>query len=101
MLHRGKLALIGLPCSGRLSAAFHKYGDAPRAARRPPGKARGASISGMLVICFTQVTPTPCGGVVGDGRPAELSVCTEPVRRQRLVGQGGKTVCPGAGKSDG
>src|SRR5881392_3588723 len=27
-----------------LSAAFHKYGDAPRAARRPPRKARGARI---------------------------------------------------------
>src|SRR5436190_15747084 len=28
----------------RLSAAFHKYGDAPRAARRPPRKARGGRI---------------------------------------------------------
>src|SRR5947207_99716 len=27
-----------------LSAAFHKYGDAPRAARRPPRKARGGRI---------------------------------------------------------
>jgi hypothetical protein len=31
-----------------LSAAFHKYGDAPRAARRPPRKARGGRIPAVF-----------------------------------------------------
>src|SRR5881394_3725845 len=35
---------IGERVSPLLSAAFHKYGDAPRAARRPPRKARGGRI---------------------------------------------------------
>src|SRR5436190_11006566 len=40
-----------------LSAAFHKYGDAPRAARRPPRKARGGRIPRVLVMHLTQVAP--------------------------------------------
>src|SRR5438128_5843281 len=31
-----------------LSAAFHKYGDAPRAPRRPSRKARGGRIPGVF-----------------------------------------------------
>src|SRR5437762_11631409 len=37
-----------------LGAAFHKYGDAPRAARRPPRKARGARIPGVFDRRATQ-----------------------------------------------
>ena len=34
--------------ASQLSAASHKYGDAPRAARRPDGKARRLKISGIF-----------------------------------------------------
>jgi hypothetical protein len=37
----------GVSCL-KLSAAFHKDGDAPRAARRPDGKARRLRISGIF-----------------------------------------------------
>src|SRR5262245_40480662 len=37
-----------------LSAAFHDCGEAPRAARRPPGKAQGARISGICERRATQ-----------------------------------------------
>jgi hypothetical protein len=40
-----------------LSGPFHKYGDAPRAARRPPGKAREARISGIFERRATQPGP--------------------------------------------
>src|SRR5439155_7488721 len=36
------------------SAAFHKYGDAPRASRRPPRKARGGRIPGVFDRRATQ-----------------------------------------------
>src|SRR5436190_15488481 len=38
----------------RLSAAFHKYGEAPRAARRPSRKARGGRIPGVFDRRATQ-----------------------------------------------
>jgi len=41
-----------------LSAAFHKYGDAPRAARRPRRKARGGRIPGVF-----DRRATPRGGM--------------------------------------
>src|SRR5213083_330841 len=37
-----------------LSAAFHKYGEAPRAARRPHRKARGGRIPGVFDRRATQ-----------------------------------------------
>jgi hypothetical protein len=41
-------------CFRILSAAFHKYGDAPRAARRPRRKARGGRIPGVFDRRATQ-----------------------------------------------
>ena len=76
-------------------------GAAPRAARRPSGKARRPSIPGVLVICFTQVTPTGCVGAVGDGRRVVPIFDTGRVRWRRLAGPVGKTICHGVGMFDG
>jgi hypothetical protein len=56
-----------------LSAAFHNYGDAPRVARRPPGKARGVKISGIFA---------PSNAARRDASPAE---CHRNYERQHLV----------------
>ena len=57
------------PCrrADRLSGPFHRYGEAPRASRRPPHKARGGNIPGVF-----DRRATPGAGCIGGRMPAYL-----------------------------